>query len=59
LHMPYNLEVLATFKGYLPAEQFLPLDGNQIGDMFVVGPAKTPWTWILAPGASRFDWIDP
>jgi hypothetical protein len=57
--MPYNIEVLATFKGYLPSENALPLSGNQIGDMFVVGPAHTPWTWIIAPGADHPDWIDP
>jgi hypothetical protein len=60
LHMPYqNLEVLATFKGFLPSESRLPMDGNQLGDMFVVGPNRIPWTWILAPGASELAWIDP
>jgi hypothetical protein len=59
LHMPYNLEVLATFKGFLPAENYLPLQGNEVGDMFVVGPNKIPWLWILAPGADHLDWIDP
>jgi hypothetical protein len=56
--MPYqNLEALATFKGYLPAENLLPTTNNQIGDMFLVG--STPWIFLLAPGAAKADWIDP
>jgi len=55
--MPYNLEVLATYKGRLTCEEMLPSSGNQLGDMWVVG--DTPWVWIWAPGAARVDWIDP
>ena len=55
--LPYNVEVLTTYKGRLPAEWMLPASGNQLGDTWVVG--ETPWVWIWAPGASQADWIDP
>jgi hypothetical protein len=55
--MPYNLEVLATYKGQLGSEAMLPQSGNLLGDMWVAG--DTPWVWIWAPGAARADWIDP
>jgi hypothetical protein len=35
--MPYNLEVLATYRGQLPSIDRLPLEGNQLGDLWVVG----------------------
>jgi hypothetical protein len=55
--MPYNLEVLATYRGQLQSQDMLPSSGNQLGDTWVVG--DTPWVWIWAPGAARADWIDP
>jgi hypothetical protein len=56
--MPYlNLEAVATFRGRLPAENFLPQSGNEIGDMWMVN--QTPWIWLRAPGAAKADWIDP
>jgi hypothetical protein len=55
--MPYNLEVRATYKGRLGSEKLLPLEGNQLGDMWVVG--DTPWIWLWAPGAATASWIDP
>jgi hypothetical protein len=55
--MPYNVEVLATYKGWLASEEMLPSSGNQLGDTWIVG--DTPWVWIWAPGATRADWIDP
>jgi hypothetical protein len=55
--MPYNLEVLATYRGRLGSENMLPSSGNMLGDMWVVG--DTPWLWVTAPGATRADWIDP
>jgi hypothetical protein len=55
--MPYNVEVLATYKGQLAAEWMLPSSGNAQGDTWVVG--DTPWVWIWAPGAVQADWIDP
>ena len=55
--MPYNLEVLATYRGRLGSEELLPSSGNLLGDMWVVG--DTPWVWIWAPSAARADWIDP
>jgi len=58
VHMPYqNLEVLATYKGTLPSENFLPTTNNEIGDMYLVG--QTPWIFLQAPGAPKADWIDP
>jgi len=58
VHMPYqNLEVLATFKGYLERENLLPTLNNQAGDMYIVD--QTPWLWLQAPGADHLDWIDP
>jgi hypothetical protein len=35
--MPYNLEVLATYKGPLTCEEMLPSSGNQLGDRWVLG----------------------
>src|SRR4029077_11621101 len=55
--MPYNLEVLTTYRGGLASLAMLPQDGNRLGDMWVVG--RTPWVWIWAPGAAHADWIDP
>ena len=55
--MPYNVEVLATFRGELASLDVLPSQGNRIGDMRVVN--GTPWVWIWAPGATHADWIDP
>jgi hypothetical protein len=55
--MPYNLEVLAAYKGQLQSLDMLPSSGNALGETWVVG--ETPWIWIWAPGATRADWIDP
>jgi hypothetical protein len=55
--MPYNLKVLATYRGELPSIDMLPASGNRLGDTWVVG--DMPWVWIWAPGAARADWIDP
>jgi hypothetical protein len=57
--MPYRIEVLATIKGYAPSLDQLPLTGNHVGDLWVVGTERTPWVWITAPGATHADWIDP
>ena len=42
--------VLATYKGTLSDERFLPASGNHIGDMWIAN--GVPWVWIYAPGAS-------
>jgi hypothetical protein len=55
--MPYGLDVLATYKGRLASEEMLPSSGNQIGDLWVIG--ETPWVWLIAPGATHADWLDP
>jgi hypothetical protein len=55
--MPYGLEVLATYRGELPAIDDLPSHPNRIGDMCLVH--GVPWVWIFAPGATHADWIDP
>ena len=56
--MPYNnLEVLATFRGWLPSQDNLPSHRNQIGDMYFVG--NVPFVWLFSPGTSRAGWIDP
>ena len=55
--MPYNLEVLTTYRGELPSLDALPSHRNAIGDMWLVN--GTPWVWIWAPGATHADWIDP
>ena len=52
-----NLEVLATFRGWLPSQDDLPSHRNQIGDMYLVG--NVPFVWLFAPGATHADWIDP
>ena len=55
--MPYNLEVLVTYKGRLGSESMLPSSGNALGGMWVVG--DNAWLWVAAPGAAQADWIDP
>ena len=56
--MPYdNLEVLATFRGWLPSQDDLPSHPNAIGDMYLVG--NVPFVWLFAPDATHADWIDP
>jgi hypothetical protein len=55
--MPYNLQVLATFRGQLPSIDMLPSSGNQIGDMWVIG--DTAWLWLVAPGTAVPSWVDP
>ena len=55
--MPYNIEVLATYRCEMPSLDALPSHRNHIGDMWLVG--QVPWVWIWAPGAARADWIDP
>ena len=55
--MPYNFEVLATYKGRLAAEWMLPQEGNAIGDTWIVG--DTPWVWVCPVGGSAATWIDP
>jgi hypothetical protein len=48
--MPYNIEVLARYKGRLTSEAILPTDGNSIGDTWAVG--DNVWVWLVAPGTS-------
>jgi hypothetical protein len=55
--MPYNLEVLATYKGRLASEEMLPQGGNAIGDTWTIGDQNR--VWITAPDASVPSWIDP
>jgi hypothetical protein len=55
--MPYNLEVLATYRGRLGSENMLPQNGNLLGDMWVIG--DTAWLWVAAPGSATASWIDP
>jgi len=55
--MPYNVKVLATYKGRLAAEWMLPQEGNAIGDTWIVG--DTPWVWVCPVGGSAATWIDP
>jgi len=55
--MPYNIEVTGRYKGVLSSEAKLPKNGNALGDMRMVG--STLWLWLVAPGASQADWIDP
>jgi hypothetical protein len=55
--MPYGVEVRGLLKGSLASTALLPLEGNQLGDTWVVG--HTPWVWIVAPGLSQPLWVDP
>ena len=55
--MPYDLEVLATFRGWLPSQDDLPSHRNAIGDMYLVG--NVPFVWLFAPGTTHANWIDP
>jgi len=55
--MPYGVEVLATFRGWLPSQDDLPSHHNAIGDMYVV--QGVPFVWVFAPGATNANWIDP
>jgi hypothetical protein len=56
--MPYGLQALAQIKGVLDSIDQLPTSGNHIGDLYLVGPERTPWLWIAAPGAP-LAWVDP
>jgi hypothetical protein len=40
--MPYGIEVLATIKGVAPSIDQLPVTGNRIGDLWIVGPKRIP-----------------
>jgi hypothetical protein len=55
--MPYGVEALAKYKGRLLSEDMLPRSGNIIGDAFAVG--DNVWLWIVAPGTSAAQWLDP
>jgi hypothetical protein len=55
--MPYGVEVAARLKGKLPSIDMLPMYGNAIGDMWVIGDSA--WVWVTAPGAGAANWIDP
>ena len=55
--MPYGLEVAARLKGKLPSTDMLPMSGNAIGDMWVIGDSA--WVWVAAPGTGSANWIDP
>jgi hypothetical protein len=55
--MPYNIEVLTRYKGRLTSEAILPTDGNAIGDTWAVG--DNVWVWLVAPGTSTAQWVDP
>jgi len=55
--MPYGLEVAARLKGKLLSTDMLPMSGNAIGDMWVIGDSA--WVWVAAPGAGSANWIDP
>ena len=54
---PYGLQVSARFKGKLPSTGMLPMFGNAVGDMWVIGDSA--WVWVAAPGAGSANWIDP
>jgi hypothetical protein len=55
--MPYGVEVAARLKGKLPSTGMLPMFGNAVGDMWVIGDSA--WVWVAAPGAGSANWIDP
>jgi hypothetical protein len=55
--MPYNIEVLARYEGRLTSEAVLPTNGNAIGDTWAVG--DNVWVWLVAPGTSTAQWVDP
>ncbi len=55
--MPYGLEVVGQLKGRVDDEGLLPVDGNNIGDVWLVG--TTPWIWLTTPGLSQPSWVDP
>jgi hypothetical protein len=55
--MPYGLQVAARLKGRLPSADLLPRSGNAIGDTWAVGDSA--WVWIVAPGDSSANWVDP
>jgi hypothetical protein len=55
--MPYDLQVLTTFKGWLPSEHLLPQRGNHIGDMWMAD--RIPWIWLVTPGTMLPQWVDP
>ena len=55
--MPYGVRALAKYKGQLLSEDMLPQSGNTIGDALAVG--DNVWVWIVTPGTSAAQWVDP
>jgi hypothetical protein len=55
--MPYGVQALAKYKGRLLSEDMLPQSGNAIGDALAVG--DNVWVWIVTPGRSAAQWVDP
>jgi hypothetical protein len=48
---------VATYKGRLASEAMLPVTGNAIGDTWMIG--DTPWLYLVTPGTSAAQWVDP
>jgi hypothetical protein len=59
LTLPYGIRTLVTIKGYRESFNELPLSANQLGDLYLVGPERTPWIFIVTPGTSSPQWVDP
>jgi hypothetical protein len=57
LNMPYGEVVHARYLGRADSEADLPLTGNTLGDLRLIG--TTPWIWTFAPGAAVPQWVDP
>jgi hypothetical protein len=59
LTLPYGIQTLVTVRGYRQSFDQLPLTGNQLGDLYIVGQERTPWVFVVTPGTNFPQWVDP
>jgi hypothetical protein len=53
--MPYGIEVLATFRGWLPSQDDLPSHRNAIGNLYMFGTNAVDLDLGARRGQSRLD----
>jgi hypothetical protein len=62
LLLPSGLKVLGRLRGTLGSTNALPATG-ELGDTWFVeggeGTEDTMWVWLVAPGTTHAQWIDP
>jgi hypothetical protein len=55
--MPDGQRLRVTNKGTLWSAWDLPMDGNHLGDCYVIG--KHFWLWMLPVNSTTPRWVDP